>query len=159
MCSQTRPKEVRHGISTPTTVMVVSPTGCGKTELVFRMLLTEDVFLPTPTRIMYYYGAWQNRFTEVEASDSRFEFVEGLPTLNNLLSGTTHTVMVIDDLMEKVNNSKTAMDIFTKQSHHRNMTVLFLVQKLYGRTHNMRVISQVLKLILNSSKWSKRTPL
>ena len=134
--------EVRHGISTPSTVMVVGPAGCGKTELVFRMLSSGEVFLPAPTRVMYHYGAWQNRFREVEASDPRFEFVEGLPTHNDLPSGTEHTVMVIDDLMEEVSNSKTAMDIFTKHSHHRNMTVLFLVQKLYGRTHNTRVISQ-----------------
>ena len=60
---------------------------------------------------MYHYGAWQNRFTEVEASDSRF--VEGLPTHNDLPRGTTPTVMVIDDLMEEVSKSKTAMDIFT----------------------------------------------
>ena len=134
--------EVRHGISTPTTVMVVGPTGCSKTELVFRMLLSDSVFRLAPTRIMYHYGAWQTKFMEVEASDSRFEFVEGLPAHNDLPRGTTHKVMVIDDLMEEVSKSKTKMDIFTKHSHHRNMTVLFLVQKLYGRTHNTRVISQ-----------------
>ena len=33
---------------------------------------------------------------------------------DNLPRGTMHTVMVIDDLMEKVSKSKTAMDIFTK---------------------------------------------
>ena len=82
----------------------MGPTGCAKTELVFRMLLSDDMFLPTPTRIMYHYGAWQNRFTVVEASDSRFEFVEGLPAHNVLPSRTTHTVMVIDNLMEEVSN-------------------------------------------------------
>ena len=68
--------------------------------------------------------------------------MEGLPTHDNLPHGTMHTVMVIDDLMEEVSKSKTAMEIFTKHSHHRNMTVLFLFQKLYGCTHNTRVISQ-----------------
>ena len=72
MCSQTKPMEIRHWNIKPTTVMVLGPTGCGKTELVFRMLISDDVFLPTPTRIKYHYGAWQNGFTEVEASDSRF---------------------------------------------------------------------------------------
>ena len=50
--------------------------------------------------------------------------------------------------MEEVSKSKTAMDIFTKHSHHRNMTVLFLVQKLYGWTHNTRVISQNAHLMI-----------
>ena len=51
-------------------------------------------------------------------------------------------------MMEEVNKSKTAMDIFIKHSHHRNMTVLFLVQKLYGRTHIKKVISQNAHLMI-----------
>ena len=66
----------------------------------------------------------------------------------DLPEGSEHTVMVIDDLMEEASKSKTAMDIFTKHSHHRNMTVLFLAQKLYGRTHNTRVISQNAHLMI-----------
>ena len=97
---------------------------------------------------MYHYGAWQHRFTEVESSDSRFEFVEGLPTHDDVPRGTMHTVMVIDDLMVEVSKSKTAMDIFTKQSHHRNMTVLFLVQKLYCCTHNTTFTSHNANLMV-----------
>ena len=79
----------------------MGPTGCGKTVLVFKILLLERVFLPVPTRIRYHYGAWQNRFAEVEA---RFEFVEGLPVIDDLLGEGAHTVMVIDDLMEELSN-------------------------------------------------------
>ena len=50
--------EVRHEISTPTTVMVVGQTCSGKTELVFKILLSDKVFLPAPARIMVHYGAW-----------------------------------------------------------------------------------------------------
>ena len=137
-----KPMEVRHEISTPTTVTVVGPTRCGKTEVGFKMLLSDSVFLPAPTRIRYHYGAWQNKLADVEASDPRFEFMDGLPVYDDLLCVGSHSVMVIDDLMEEVSKSKTAMDIFTKHGHHRNMTVLFLVQKLYSQTHNTRVISQ-----------------
>ena len=74
--------------------------------------------------------------------------MEGLPVYDDLPGGSEHTVMVIDDLLEEVSKSKTAMDIFTKHSHHKNMTVLFVVQKLYGRTHNTRVISQNAHLMI-----------
>ena len=93
--------------------MVVGPTGCGKTELVFRILPPDGVFLPAPARIKYNYGAWQRRFGEVEATDPRFEFMEGLPIFDDLPGGSKHMVMVIDDLMEEVSKSRTAMDIFT----------------------------------------------
>ena len=45
----------------------------------------------------------------------------------DLPGGGTYTVIVIDNLMEVVSKSKTAMDVFTKHSHHRNMTVIFFV--------------------------------
>ena len=69
----------------------MGPTGCGKTELAFAR-----VFLPVPTRIKYSYGALQAKFAEVEAADSRFEFVEGLPAYDDLPGGSGLTVMVID---------------------------------------------------------------
>ena len=78
MCSRTKPMEARHEISTPTAVMVVGPTDCSKTKLVLIMLLSDRVFLLVPTRIRYHYGAWQNRFAEVEATEPRIKFVEGL---------------------------------------------------------------------------------
>ena len=81
--------EVGHEISNPTTVMVVGPTGCGKTQLVFKILLTDRVFLPVPTRIKYHYGAWQPRFAEVEAADPRFELVEGLPCMRTFQVGAS----------------------------------------------------------------------
>ena len=100
------------------------------------------MFLPAPARIKYHYGAWQKRLAQVEAANPRFEFVEGLPISDDLPVGSEHTLMVIDDSMEEVSKSTTAMDIFTKNSHHRDMAVLFLVQKLYGWAHNTIVISQ-----------------
>ena len=88
---------VRHEMPTPTTVMIVGPTGCGKTDLVFKILLLDRVFLPVPTRIkyMYYYGAWQTRFAEVEATDPRLESADGLPVYEDPPGGSEHTVMVI----------------------------------------------------------------
>ena len=128
--------------------MVVGPTGCDKTVLVFKILISDRVFLPAPTRIRYHYGAWQRRFAEVKATDPRFEFVEGLPMFDDQPGGSEYTVMVIDDLMEEVSKSKTAMDIFTKHSDNRNMSVLFLVQKSYGWTLNTRVNSQNAHLMI-----------
>ena len=56
-------------------------------QLVFKILLTDRVFLPVPTRIKYNYGAWQPRFAEVEAADPRFELVEGLPCMRTFQVG------------------------------------------------------------------------
>ena len=101
--------------------------------------------------IRYHYGAWQKRYEEIEKSDQRYTFISGVPSEDDLPSGDYHTVMVIDDLMEEVagkKSSKTTGDIFTKHSHHRNMTVIYIVQKLYGNSHMSRVISQNAHIII-----------
>ena len=56
--------------------------------------------------------------------------------------------MVIDDLMKEVSESTTTTDIFTKYSHHRNMTVIFIVQKLYSDSKNARIISGNAQIIV-----------
>ena len=70
--------------------------------------------------------------------------MEGIPVPNNVPSGERHIdiVIVIDDLKEEASKSKMAVDIFIKHSHHCKMSVMFLVQKLYRKTHQMRVLSQ-----------------
>ncbi|KAL9969555.1 hypothetical protein ACROYT_G021783 [Oculina patagonica] len=40
-------------------------------------------------------------------------------------------VMVLDDLMEEGGNDKRVLDLFTKLSHHRNITVLYLCQDMF----------------------------
>ena len=124
-------RKVEFVLPTPTTILVAGPTGSGKTELVSRMLRdSRGYFSDDIHEIRYHYGAWQERFDSMKQEDSRYVFVPGVPTTTDLPDGSKHTVMVIDDLMKEVSESTTTTDIFTKYSHHRNMTVIFIVQKL-----------------------------
>ena len=54
------------------------------------------------------------------------EFHEGLPDLAQL---TSRTLLIIDDLMSEADQRVT--DIFTKHSHHRDVSVMFLTQNLF----------------------------
>jgi len=47
--------------------------------------------------------------------------------------------MVIDDLMNETDGS--VANLFTKRSHHRNISVVFLVENLFHRNKNIRTIS------------------
>ena len=39
--------------------------------------------------------------------------------------------MVLDDLMEEGSNDKRVLDLFTKHSHHQNVTVIYLCQDMF----------------------------
>jgi nucleoside-triphosphatase THEP1 len=129
-------------LETPTSIVIAGPSGCGKTELVFKILSQPETFSQRVNKIQYHYGEWQKRFSHVREHDSRYEFIEGLPDISSIpAQDQQHSVIVIDDLMEEARKSDFIASLFTKFSHHRNITVIFLVQKFYGNSYISRIIS------------------
>ena len=49
--------------------------------------------------------------------------------------------MILDDVMAEAGDSKSVAKPFAQGSHHRNMTVIFLVQNLFHQAKQMRNIS------------------
>ena len=50
-------------------------------------------------------------------------------------------ILVLDDQMDVASSSKSVADLFTKGSHHRNLTVIYLVQNVYNQGKSQRTIS------------------
>ena len=50
-------------------------------------------------------------------------------------------ILVLDDQMAVASSSKSVADLFTKGSHHRNLTVIYLVQNVYNQGKSKRTIS------------------
>ena len=53
--------------------------------------------------------------------------------------GSRPTLLIIDDLMDQVDQS--VANLFTKGSHHRNVSVVFLVQNLFHKNKHISTIS------------------
>lgn len=129
---------------TPSSVLVAGPSGCGKTCFVTRLL--EDpsqYFRPVPTSIHYCYGAWQEGFQPLKKRGIHLH--EGLPEREDLetwFGKTQGGVLVLDDLMEEGGKDKRVLDLFTKESHHRNITVLYLCQDLFPPGKYAKTISR-----------------
>ena len=121
----------------PFTCIVAGPTGCGKSTFVTRMLRHAAAMIDPPPNGSR--GVTENgkrltqRWTWV---DVRFE--EGLPSAS-MFDSSTRNLIVIDDLMAETDERVTTM--FTKKSHHRNTSVLYLVQNLFPKTK--RVVPSV----------------
>ena len=117
---------------TPSSIVVAGSSGCGKTHFVSRLL--EDpghYFQQGPPRALHYcYGAWQPGFEPLKKRGIHFH--EGLSQTTD--SETWYPpeggVLILDDLMDEGGNDKRVLDLFTKHSHHRHITVLYLCQEL-----------------------------
>ena len=89
--------------------------------------------------------------------DVRFE--EGLSSAS-IFNSSTRNLIVIDDLMAETDERVTTL--FTKKSHHRNTSVLYLVQNLFPKNKENRTISlnsQYMVVFKNPRDASKMSPL
>ena len=108
---------------TPSSILLVGPSGCGKTCFTERLILNNlDLFETPPPSVHYCYGAWQDRFERMKKGGVVFH--EGVPETESLSTWFPQGgLLVMDDLMDEGSGDKNILDLFTKHSHHQNITV------------------------------------
>ena len=123
-------------LKAPFTCIVAGPSGCGKTELTLRFVENiHSMVHPMPARVVWCFGIYQKKF---DSFRKFVEFHEGLPSTIDSIK--PNTLLIIDDLMAEAGDQ--VMSIFTKGSHHKNISCFFLTQNLYfagkhNRTMNL----------------------
>lgn len=97
------------------------------------------VSYPAPQKVYYFYGEFQSIFSELP----NVNFVQGLPedVISKLGADNQPTWIIIDDLMNESSNSQLVSDLFTKGSHHRNLSIILLLQNFFIKGKEMRTIS------------------
>lgn len=138
----------------PFTMMVAGPTGSGKTWWVTQLLTNyqkvttfkpNDRHEPRPTNVLWCYGQWQKLYT-VPIPNVSVQYYKGLmnpssTSVHSLAQGPPPDVIVIDDLMAETVSDPKLASLFTRQSHHENIAVIFIVQNLYAQGKRMRDIA------------------
>ena len=125
----------------PTTCLVAGPTGCGKTTFVIRVLESVNVIVPKPERVIWVYSEWQECYESL-SSKVQIEFKKSCSDLYESLCSEVRNLIVLDDQMSNTAEEKRMMStLFTKGSHHRNLTIIYLVQNLFDQGVSSRTIS------------------
>ena len=119
----------------PFTCVVAGPSSSGKTQFVVRLIRHADRLVdPPPEKIVYCYGEFQPSFLEF----SQVEFHEGLPDVSRF-DGRSRVLLIIGDLMNEAD--QLVCNLFTKLSHHRNVSVVFVTQNLFHRNRHVRTMN------------------
>jgi hypothetical protein len=84
-------------------------------------------------KIIWYYDEMQPIY-----DGENVEYIHGLPDMNSF-TGVHPILIILDDLMGET--GKSVIDIFTKGSHHRNLSVFYISQNLFHQGKGQRDIS------------------
>ena len=136
-------------LKSPFTALMVGPTGSGKTRTMFKLIENKNwVCTEPPAEIHYCYGAWQDAF---DAMADEVVFHEGLIDVEReIASDGKPRWLVIDDLMEEASGKSEINNLYTKYSHHKNISVLFLSQNLFhGKNRTQSVNTHYMFLFKN----------
>ena len=104
--------------------MIAGPSGSGKTVFTTKLFLDNpELFKDPPQDVHYCYGSWQKGFDKLKKEGVQFH--KGIPDSYALPKWFPEGgVMVLDDLMDEGGNEKRVLHLFTKHSHHQNITVI-----------------------------------
>ena len=107
-----------------------------------RQILEHRLIVPFQSRILWVYGEWQEYYEALRALFPHIEFVHGWrEQLYDTIRADETNLLVLDDQMCDASDSKQLARLFTQGSHHRNLTVIYLVQNVYDKGKSSRTVS------------------
>jgi len=122
----------------PSNWVIGAPSQSGKTFFVYQILKNADTLIRgTFKEIIYCYSEWQPLYEKMISDVPKIKFIKGIPELDNL----ENSIVILDDLMNEVIEDKMLLKLFTVNSHHRKVSVIFLTQNIYEKGKYARSIS------------------
>jgi hypothetical protein len=131
---------------TPTTISISGTTGSGKTTWLKKLLEHNELLFPNSItdKILYCYGVFQDLFHEMERDIKNIHFHEGLPSaeiIEDLTKNKKHNIIILDDLMMEVVKNSDMELLFSRGSHHKNLTIIYINQNMFCQGKNARTIT------------------
>jgi hypothetical protein len=126
----------------PATIFVAGPTQAGKTHWVIDLLKElNELIVPTPERIHWAYGVKNEKQEQkIKKTNPSITFSEGFPDLN-IFDSNTKNLLILDDLMDEIGKNKDCANLFTRGSHHNNITVIAIVHNIFNQDKYFRTLT------------------
>ena len=113
-------------------IIVSGCSNSGKTTFAHRLIKhARHMFITPPSKVIYIYKHWQPLYDDLRLKVKGIDFLEKLPTeeeLSSMVRGHEHSILVADDKMSEINNNNHAGDLFTRLSHHLGISTVLLLQ-------------------------------
>ena len=129
--------------SHPTTILIARPTQAGKTFF-FKQILEHQLILPSTSRVIFVVDENGPNLSDVKLLDRTIEDIQGMKNLIDILptiEADEVNLVVLDDQMSEAGKLEETSNLFIKESHHRNNTVLLRVQNVFDKQNVTSTIS------------------
>ena len=116
----------------PCSIILAGPSKCGKTEFMLKVM-KEQLIQPFASRIIVQYGEWQKAYDTLKTIyPYQIEFTKTFDEATyRSLKPEQRNIVVLDDQMLDGSDSAVIARLFVQGSHHRNLSVIFMLQNLY----------------------------
>ena len=128
--------------NSPRTDIISGPTGSGKSTFIFRIIENVSVmFKEKVYKIYYFYTVWQNLFERFQ--NKNVSFIKGLPNEDIIekITDANHNLLILDYMQMTALNSSFIANLFSRESHHKNLSVFLILQNFFHQGKYGRDIS------------------
>jgi hypothetical protein len=120
----------------PSNILIAASSQSGKTYFTIELVKNNKVmFSPPPDKILWIYSIYQKSYNCIA---DIVEFSDVIPSAESF-GNDTRTLVILDDLMQEAGPQ--IEELFTRGSHHKNLTVIHLTQNLFYKSKCQRTLS------------------
>ena len=118
----------------PFRIILSGSSGVGKTHFAGSLLKSRDSFETNVDYIYYFHPCYLDEapVNWHETMDVPVSYQTGIPTLEQLMSMPPNSVVVLDDLMDKCNESDTIDHLFRVISGKKKISVMIMTQNYFA---------------------------
>ena len=125
-------------------LFLTGPSRCGKTFFVCDLLQNINFYCKSPpTSILYVYKVWQSKFDEISHLVDTFinDNENILETIDLYVDNNKPILVIFDDLIQS-RSLKDISSLFIVDARHKNISSIFLTQRMFVNDEYFRQISQ-----------------
>lgn len=120
-------------LQSPFTAIISGATGTGKSEWIMKLIRNANKMINEPPKhIMYCYSEINAQILRLKSLN--IEIYHGVPTKDEIMEKPKNLLLILDDLVSEIDGNYLET-LYTKGSHHWDVSVITVTQNLYVPAH------------------------